>query len=110
MKLNSAKTLNEQEEQPQSVYVISNTNALQYDWIQPKVDLGASPSSVVDIVDGIYVRTTPDAGIDALLILNVNELDSFLDQMANDVEIQREIQAIQEEFASTELDGLTDEQ
>jgi len=36
------------------------------------------------------------------------DIEAQLEAMANDPEIQREIRAIQEEFAITELDGLNE--
>jgi hypothetical protein len=60
------------------------------------------------------IRTLPDDKQDALAQMLVRELELLekleqseqLEQMAVDPAIQRELKAINEEFAATELDGL----
>jgi hypothetical protein len=54
------------------------------------------------------IRTLPDDKQDALAQMLVRELEQLeqLEQMAVDPAIQRELKAINEEFAATELDGL----
>jgi hypothetical protein len=54
------------------------------------------------------IRTLPDDKQDALAQMLVRELEQLeqLEQMAADPNIQREIKAMNEEFAITELDGL----
>jgi hypothetical protein len=54
------------------------------------------------------IRTLPDDKQDALAQMLVRELEHLeqLERMATDPNIQRELKAINEEFAVTELDGL----
>ena len=54
------------------------------------------------------IRTLPDDKQDALALVLARELELLeqLGQMAADPNIQRELKAINEEFAVTELDGL----
>lgn len=69
-------------------------------WIQPAVtmlDIGGSP---LGLVDELYARYEPEETPDA------DDWAASLDQMANDTQIQGEIQSLEALFAPTLLDGL----
>lgn len=81
-------------------------NTLRSGWIQPsltKIDLGGSP---VGTVDDLYVRYEPEGEIG---VWTDEDWNTALNAMFADPQIQREIEAIEEEFTSTLQDGLEDE-
>jgi hypothetical protein len=75
-------------------------------WIQPSISEQFVEISE-NLTDGIYVATSPATGFTSPLRPD-SSIESALDQMALDLDIQRELQAINAEFADTESDGLTD--
>ncbi len=97
---NSRTALGEQDTSVFHVFSTSEPNEKDRNWIQPSISQQTFDLNDSLLINGIYVQTKPQE------ILNIEQ---ELLAMAADADIQRDLRLINEEFAETEMDGLSDE-